>query len=176
VLLVDSDPQGSARDWHAAGNGELLDVVGLDRPTLDKDIRKFKSSYDYIVIDGAPHLSTMATKAIICSDLVLIPVQPSPYDVWASKDLVDLVQQRREISDGYPEVAMVVSRQIVGTKIGDEVRKALSEYELPVYAAGTCQRVSYATTAAEGFTVMGYDRMAQIEIEEIVKEILNVKD
>ncbi len=35
VLLVDSDPQGSARDWHAAGNGELITVIGLDRPTLD---------------------------------------------------------------------------------------------------------------------------------------------
>ena len=39
VLLIDSDPQGSARDWHAAGEGKLISVVGLDRPTLDKDLR-----------------------------------------------------------------------------------------------------------------------------------------
>src|SRR5690348_11137425 len=39
VLLVDTDPQGSARDWHARGSGDLLNVVGLDRPTLDKDLK-----------------------------------------------------------------------------------------------------------------------------------------
>jgi len=45
ILLVDSDPQGSTRDWHEAGNGNLLNVVGIDRPTLDKDIKTFKG-YD----------------------------------------------------------------------------------------------------------------------------------
>src|SRR5262245_39300003 len=67
VLLVDSDPQGSARDWHAAGNGELLQVVGIDRPTLDKDIKAVSYGYDWIIIDGAPQLSNMAVAAIKCA-------------------------------------------------------------------------------------------------------------
>ena len=53
TLLVDSDRQGSSRDWHENGDGEMLEVIGLDRPTLDKDIQKFKKSYDVIFIDGA---------------------------------------------------------------------------------------------------------------------------
>ena len=76
VLLVDSDPQGSARDWHTNGNGSILDVIGLDRPTIDKDIKRFIRQYDLIFIDGAPHLSAMVTKTIVISDVVLIPVQP----------------------------------------------------------------------------------------------------
>ena len=83
VLLVDSDPQGSARDWHAAGNGSLLTVIGLDRPTLDKDIKAL-NGYNKILIDGAPQLAEMAVSPIKCADIVLIPVQPSPYDIWAA--------------------------------------------------------------------------------------------
>src|SRR5215475_6691029 len=99
VLLVDSDPQGSARDWHTNNNGNTLDVIGLDRPTIDKDIKRFVRQYDFIFIDGAPHLSAMVTKTIVVSDLILIPVQPSPYDVWASASLVSLIKQRQEITD-----------------------------------------------------------------------------
>jgi chromosome partitioning protein len=36
VLLVDSDPQGSTRDWNEANGGNIIPVVGLDRETLAK--------------------------------------------------------------------------------------------------------------------------------------------
>lgn len=172
VLLVDSDPQGSARDWHSNGNGEMLEVIGLDRPTLCKDIYRLEGRYDFIVIDGAPHLTSMAIQSLLCSDIILIPVQPSPYDVWASKALVDLVKQRQEVSDGRPHAAFVVSGQIVGTNIGKEVRDVLSEYGLPVFNAGTCMRVAYPETAAIGQTVLnnGYVN-AQTEIESITDEL-----
>ena len=39
VLLIDSDPQGSARDWNEANGGELLPVVGMDRETLPADLK-----------------------------------------------------------------------------------------------------------------------------------------
>ena len=52
VLMVDSDPQGSLRDWSATGEGELLSVIGLDRETLAKDIEGVKSPYDFVIIDG----------------------------------------------------------------------------------------------------------------------------
>ncbi|WP_420841044.1 AAA family ATPase [Bathymodiolus platifrons methanotrophic gill symbiont] len=42
VLLVDSDPQGSARDWNAVSDGGLAPVIGLDRQTLAKDIQAVK--------------------------------------------------------------------------------------------------------------------------------------
>lgn len=173
VLLVDSDPQGSARDWHANNDGGILDVIGLDRPTIDKDIARFKRDYEYIFIDGAPHLSTMATKTILCSDVILIPVQPSPYDVWASKSLVDIIKQRQEITGGKPLAAFVISRQINTTNIGKEVRGVLEEYDLPVLGRGTFQRVVYAETAARGETVCSpkYEPAAG-EIRLLAREIL----
>ncbi len=173
VLLVDSDPQGSTRDWHTNNNGNTLDVIGLDRPTIDKDIKRFTRQYDYIFIDGAPHLSVMVTKTIIISDVVLVPVQPSPYDVWASASLVSLIKQRQEITDGKPKAAFVISRKIVGTNIGREVNTALIEYGLPIVSGGTCQRVSYAETAAKGLTVLSSDdNSAKSEMSILAANVL----
>jgi len=172
VLLVDSDPQGSARDWHVNGDGDVLEVIGLDRPTLDKDIARFSKQYQFIFIDGAPQLTNMAVKAILCSDIILIPVQPSPYDIWASKNLVDLIKQRQDATDGRPIAAFVISRQIVGTNLGREVRGVLNEYDLPVFQSGTYQRVSYAETAAKGHTVLhSKDGLASMEIKAIANEL-----
>lgn len=173
ILLVDSDPQGSARDWHAAGNGDLLTVVGLDRPTLDKDIKGICHGYDWVLIDGAPQLEEMAIAAIKCADIVLIPVQPSPYDIWASEDLVEVVKARQQIANGKPKAAFVISRQITNTNLGREVRDALNGYELPIFKNGTFQRVVYAKTAALGSTVLDAEPTSEAanEIKMIAKEL-----
>lgn len=173
VLLVDSDPQGSARDWHAAGDGNLLNVVGLDRPTLDKDIKSVSDGYKWVIIDGAPQLADMAVCAIKCADVVLIPVQPSPYDIWASEDLVEVIKTRQQVTNGKPKAAFIISRQINNTNLGKEVRDALNGYELPVFKSGTFQRVIYAKTAASGSTVVDTDPNgdAASEIKNIAKEL-----
>jgi chromosome partitioning protein len=92
--------------------------------------------------------------------------------VWASKSLVDLIKQRQEVTEGSPQAAFVVSRQIVNTKIGKEVREVLEEYGLKILTNGTFQRITYAETAAEGLTVFeGYDDLAKCEVAAIADEI-----
>ena len=81
VLLVDADPQGSARDWHEQNGGEVLDVVGLDRETLARDL-KVVGTYDWVLIDGAPQIAKLSAVAVKVADLVLIPVQPSGQTRW----------------------------------------------------------------------------------------------
>ncbi|WP_088137543.1 ParA family partition ATPase [Escherichia coli] len=153
VLLVDSDPQGSARDWAAVREDQPLTVVGIDRPTIDRD-GKAIGRRDFVVIDGAPQAADLAVSAIKAADFVLIPVQPSPYDIWATADLVELVKQRIEVTDGRLQAAFVVSRAIKGTRIGGEVAEALAGYELPILESRITQRVSYPGTAAAGTTVL----------------------
>jgi chromosome partitioning protein len=177
TLLVDSDPQGSARDWHVEAKGELLDVVGLDRPTLDRDIKKINSGYDWVFIDGAPSLSTMAVAAIKAADFILIPVQPSPYDLWATEDLVGLVAERIAWS-GRLKAAFVISRQIPNTVIGREIRDILRGYEedgIGLLEGSTTQRIIYATSAAEGSTVLDKGhKEATREINKIGEEIRDI--
>jgi chromosome partitioning protein len=174
VLLVDSDPQGSARDWHAAGNSEIA-VVGIDRPTLEKDVKKISDSFDWVIIDGAPQLADIATSAIKCADLIIIPVQPSCYDIWASEDLVDLIKTRQQITDGTPKAYFCVSRRIVNTSLGAEVTEALKGYPIPVMKSSTSQRVVYIQSAALGQTVFDTKNTDAIqEITNIVNEIKEI--
>lgn len=152
VLLVDSDPQGSARDWAAVREDQPVPVIGIDRPTIERDLKSIARK-DFVVIDGAPQAANLAVSAIKASNFILIPVQPSPYDIWATADLVELVKQRIEVTDGRLQAAFVVSRAIKGTKIGAEITEALSGYGLPVLNSRITQRVSYPGTAATGTTV-----------------------
>lgn len=175
VLIVDSDPQGSARDWHAANEANPLPLVALDRPNNIKTLSSMVGSYDFIVIDGAAKLEDMIAAAIKMSDFILIPVQPSPYDIWAASDLVDFIKARQEVTDGKPQAAFVVTRRIEGTKLGEDVRTALDEYELAVFSTASSQRQIYPQTASEGLTVFEGDNLkARAEIEAITTEIFKM--
>lgn len=175
VILVDSDPQGSARDWAAVRDEQPVTVVGIDRPTIERDLRNIAHK-DFVVIDGAPQASDLAVSAIKAASFVLIPVQPSPYDIWATADLVDLVKQRIEVTDGKLRAAFVVSRAIKGTRIGAEIKEALTGYGLPILAARITQRVSYPGTAALGTTVLDAepDGEAAREVRALADEIKQI--
>lgn len=172
VLLIDSDPQGSARDWAAVREDQPITVVGIDRPTIDRDVKNIARK-DFVVIDGAPQAADLAVSAIKAADFVLIPVQPSPYDIWATADLVDLVKQRIEIMEGKLQAAFVVSRAIKGTRISGEVSEALAGYDLPILSSRITQRVIYPGTAAVGSTVLDaeQDGEAAREVRALMSEI-----
>ncbi|MEM0951948.1 MAG: ParA family partition ATPase [Cyanobacteria bacterium P01_H01_bin.74] len=174
VLLVDSDPQGSARDWSECekNQGELLPVVALDRENSLKDLASISSNYQWVVIDGAPSIAKISAAAVKVADLVLIPVQPSPLDLWATSDLVDVIKTRQDVTDGKPKACFVVTRAHKQTKLSSEVIAALESYELPVLEACTINRVAYPSTLSEGLTVFhGSDKKAIFEIESIADEI-----
>ena len=166
VLLVDSDKQGSARDWSAVNESNPVTVIGLDRPTLDRDLKNI-SYKDFVVIDGSPQATDLAVSAIKAADFVLIPVQPSPYDIWATSDLVDLVKQRIEMTDNKLKSAFVVSRAIKNTKIGTEVSEVLTEYGLPVLDAKIVQRIAYPNSAAIGKTVFETESKSSDAVAEM---------
>lgn len=177
VLLVDADPQGSARDWSEASEGGICPVVALDRETLARDLPAITNSYDWVVIDGPPQIARISAAAVTTADVVLIPVQPSPYDIWSCADLVDIVEARRSIMNGVPLAAFVITRAITNTKLSGEVSAALKGYGLPVLKARTTQRVAYPTSAATGSTV--FDDPAGPAAHEIngireeIEEMLN---
>jgi chromosome partitioning protein len=177
VLLIDADPQATARTWHSQNDGTKLEVIGLDRPTIEKDLRQFKDRYDIIIIDSPGKLEDMIVKIIILSDVVFIPVQPAGFDIWATSPLVELIKQRRQITNGIPKVAFITNRKIVGTNIGKEVSGVLTDFELPVFESGACQRICYIQSSSIGETVLektsNFDTFtAAVEIRAIAQEIL----
>ncbi len=175
VLIVDSDPQGSARDWHAANEDNPIELVALDRPNNVKTLTSMAANYDYVVIDGAAKLEDMIAAAIKVSDFILIPVQPSPYDIWAASDLVDFIKARQEVTDGIPLAGFVVSRVVEGTRLSGDVRAALDEYALPIFDTTITQRQIYPQTASEGQTVFDADNVkAKAETTALTEELLGM--
>ena len=154
VLLVDADPQGSALDWkaqRAAGSG--FPVVGLPRPTLHLEIAAPAENCDWVLVDGPPRASALARSAVAASDLVLIPVQPSPFDLWAARDILDILEECSVVRPDL-EARFVVNRLFVRARLGTEVRGVLAE--LPVAALRTAirNRTEYAKAVREGRTAI----------------------
>jgi chromosome partitioning protein len=177
VLLLDADPQHSALDWTAAREGSGLDsmftTVGLPKPTIHKELARLAEGFDAVVIDGPPRVTDLARSAIMAADMVVIPVQPSPYDVWASSEIVGLVTEAA-IYKPTLRYAFAINRKIVNTAIGRDVLGALAEYEeVPVLPAAVHQRVAFAESAATGRTVLETtpDGLAAREIRDLVKAI-----
>lgn len=176
VLLVDADPQGSALDWAAARTGKpLFSVAGLPRASIHKELPTLAQGYDMVIIDGPPRVYDVARSAIMASDLVLIPVQPSPYDVWAAKEIVDLMHEASVFKPNLKS-AFAINRKIVNTALGRDVVDALSDYPIPVLKAAICQRVILAESAAQGQTVFetAPDHPAGKEVVSLVREIMEM--
>lgn len=176
VLLVDADPQRSALDWSESRQGDpLFPVIGLPTKTLHKEIPSHAHNYDDIVIDGPPRVNELARAAIMAADIVLIPVQPSPYDVWAAREIVELLNEAK-IYKETQKSAFVINRKIVNTAIGRDVAEALAGYPVPVLPTDVCQRVAFAESAAQGNTVLDTDpnSIASQEINALIDEILKL--
>jgi chromosome partitioning protein len=153
VLLVDADPQASSMAWSAAREAPpLFPVIGMAKPTLHRDMPEIAKDYDAVVIDGAPRVNDLGRAAILASDTILIPVQPSPYDVWAASDTVQLIREAQQFKPDL-KAAFVINRKIVNTAIGRDVATALEHFEIPVLPTQLCQGVLYAESAGQGLAV-----------------------
>lgn len=173
VLLIDADPQGSALDWSAARQAvPLFPVAGLPKASIHKELPGLAAGYSMVLIDGPPRVYDVAQSAIMASDLVLIPVQPSPYDVWAAKEIVDMLGEASVYKEKLKS-AFVINRKIVNTAIGRDVAGALTEYPVPVLRSSVCQRVAFAESAGQGLTVYDLDshHPACKEIDALVAEL-----
>jgi len=153
VTLLDADPQGSALDWAQrrlqSGQGRLYGVFGLARDTLHREVPEIAQQADYVVIDGPPRVAALARSALLAADLVLIPVQPSAYDVWATQEMVGLIQEAQVFRPGL-RAAFVINRRVVGTVIGREARAALADQPFPTLHADIAQRIAFADCVAAG--------------------------
>jgi len=175
VLLVDSDPQGSLRDWLAmAGeNHDFPPMIAMDKPAMMKDLKSVAGQYDLVLVDGCPKSMQMMAATITVADLIVIPVQPSGFDLWAANSVVEMVKQRQEVTDGKPKAAFVLTRKISNTKLAVEAETALADLALPILKSGTTQKIAYAVAASNGKSVFDTESAAAAvkEIEAIATEI-----
>src|SRR4051812_25969306 len=181
VLLVDADPQHSALDWGAKRETPLpFTLMGQPTAVLPRALPPMvPNPYTAIVIDGPGKLTDVPRSAIMASDVVLIPVQPSPYDVWSSADILKILNEAKVYR---PDVkaAFVITRKIANTVLGRDVAEALADFDVPVLGTHIYQRQCYATTAGDGLSVVeakpkdDSHRQAAEEVMALIEEVLRL--
>lgn len=177
VILIDADPQGSALDWtqrrSQSGMRPLFSAVGLPRETLHQEAPELARRADQVIIDGPPRFAPLARSALLAADLALIPVQPSPYDLWASAEMVALVREAKTFRPAL-RAAFVINRRVGVTVIGREARRALADEPLPVLLSEVRQRIVFAESVAAGELAIEReaDSMAAREITALAREVL----
>ncbi|MDX1887909.1 ParA family partition ATPase [Mycolicibacterium sp. 120270] len=176
VLLIDGDSQGSALDWQAQRArmelAAIIAVVGFPRDTIHHEVEQHRGDYDDIVIDAPGRAESVARAVIVASDVVIIPVQPSPYDIWASGEVLALLEQSRVFR---PELvaAWVINRRIVNTAIGRDIKSQLEGHGPRLLDATIAQRVIFSEAAARGLAVYEADpgSVADSEIQALTTEL-----
>ncbi len=176
VTVIDADPQGSALDWSEQrakeGCPRLFGVLGLARDTLHRETPEIARGVDHVVIDGPPRIAGLMRSALLAADLVLVPAQPSPFDGWASGEMLSLIREARIFR---PELVarFVLNRYAARTIIARETGDALTEHDPPVLAARIGQRVAFADAARTGQLVFEVENggAAAREITALAAEI-----
>lgn len=176
VTLIDADPQGSALDWSQQrshqGMPRSFGVVGLARDTLHREAPELARDADHVIIDGPPRVAGLMRSALLAADLVLMPVQPSPFDGWASAEMLALLTEARIYR---PELSarFVLNRCAARTIIARETAEALADHDPPVFATTIGQRVVFADAAQTGrlASEIAADSPAACEISALVSEI-----
>ncbi|MER9955219.1 AAA family ATPase [Mesorhizobium australicum] len=160
ITLIDADPQGSALDWSQQrareGLPRLFGVVGLARDTLHREAPELARGADHIVIDGPPRVAALMRSALLAADVALVPVQPSPFDGWASAEMLALIREAR-IYRPQLVARFVLNRCATRTVIARETAETLADHDPPVLAATIGQRVAFADAAQSGRLVFETD-------------------
>jgi chromosome partitioning protein len=176
VILIDADPQGSALDWTQRRSQNnlprLFGAVGLARETLHQEAPELARRCDHIVIDGPPRIAALARSALLAADIVLIPAQPSPYDVWASAEMVALIREA-QVFRPVLRAAFVINRRVGSTVIGREARSTLADQPLPSLLSEVRQRIVFADSVAAGRLAreLDADSIAAREIAALADEV-----
>ncbi|MDQ0470084.1 ParA family partition ATPase [Labrys wisconsinensis] len=180
VTLIDADPQGSALDWSQQRSHEglprLFGVVGLARDTLHREAPELAKDVDHVVIDGPPRIAALMRSALLAADLVLIPVQPSPLDGWASAEMLALLREARIYR---PELVarFALNRCGARTILARETAETLADHDPPVLATTIGQRIAFAAAAQTGLLAAELDdaTSAAREIAALADELIRLR-
>ena len=176
TVVIDLDPQGSSRQWASMGSAPFpatnKQINGnWDARTLHQNYR----AYRHMVLDCPPSLESHASlQALRACDVALIPVLPSPVDLWASMNLPQEIEEARKANPNI-KAFLVLNQLEPRSALSSAMRGALTEFGVPVLNAGIRRRAAYRNAALEGLSVyqmVGRGTHAAEEMEAIIKEVI----
>jgi chromosome partitioning protein len=176
VVLVDADPQGSARDWRAANTdgADLPPVVAMDRPQMLNSLGTLNA--DYVIIDTPAKAEDMSAAAIRYAHLALVVIQPSAFDVWACAPTVKMLQSKVNVG-GSIDVAFLTNRTSGGTKMSKEIEVgAWNTYGFNQLTATLGDREVFKQCIPDGLSVYDYAaNKGQDDVNAVLAELMEAR-
>ena len=182
VCVIDADPQGTATRWAASASDERpfpASVLGLSaaRGKVHREVRKLVENYDYIIIDCPPAAdSPVPQSALLIADLGLIPIIPSPPDLWATLGIKTIVENAGDINEEL-KARLVVNQLQSNVGISRDALEILPEFGFEVCQTMLHHRAAYKQAALDGQSVHKGGSRAKAAIEEVealTDEILEI--
>lgn len=166
TMLFDTDPQGTCTHWHAQRKKDDIGLIATSGWRLTRDLSMAREGNDIIIIDTPPHAEMDIKVSVRAADLVLVPIQPSPADVWAVKETFNT------ISGESRQCMVVLNRVVHRANITEEIKQKLKQLEIPVADTEIGNRVLFAASMESGLTVLdGFANPSQVEITNLVRDI-----
>ena len=181
ALLVDADNQQTAVACAriAADNQPFpATVIGMASyaEKMHREIQRQLENYDFIVIDCPPSVEAVTPmSALLVADLAIVPVPPSPADVWSCRATLALVERIQVINPGLK--AVLLATKVQRTSLSRAVLDELANFDVPLMRSRMAHRTAYQEAILAGTTVaaLGRDaRAAAIEVSELVDEVLEI--
>lgn len=172
VATIDIDPQGSLSHWHEArrkgGADESLTHSQIAGWRTAGEVERLARSHDLVLLDSPPHAETEARLAVRAARLVIIPVQPSPMDIWATQPTIDLAAAEKV------PVLLVLNRVPPRARFVGEIVRDMRETGSEIADTQLGNRVSFASAliAGRGVTETSRGSRAAQEVRDLAREVL----
>lgn len=182
VLVVDADPQGTAVRCAAAANDLApfpASVMGLSAASskVHREVAKFIDKYDFIIIDTPPAAGSPITQsALLIADLALVPIIPSPYDMWAAVEIRHAIETAIDYNENL-KARLVINQCQPNTSLAKDSLDILPSFGIEICKTQIQQRTVYRKSAAFGQTVHEFGSKATAaikEIEALTNEVLAI--
>lgn len=176
TVVMDLDPQGSSRQWASIGKGSFpASVEQLVGAWNARSLHENYPGYQHMVLDCPPSLESHSSlQALRTCDVALIPVLPSPIDLWASLKLPQEIEEARKVNPNI-KAYLVLNQLEPNSALSTAMHEALSEFGVPVLNAVIRRRAVYRSAALEGTSVFqmgGHGAQAVEEIDALIREVL----
>lgn len=173
TAIVDIDPQGSLSEWYRQRMETLgAEATGLTHLQISgwrtqREVERLAKTHDVVVVDSPPHAETDARIAVRTANLVVVPVQPSPMDLWATRPTLELARGEKR------PALLVLNRVPARGKLVDAAAEKAAELGVPIAAASLGNRIGFAASLMEGLTLAETDAKSKgvEELEALAAEI-----
>jgi chromosome partitioning protein len=172
VAVLDIDPQGSLTAWGklraAAPKAAGVSVAATSGWRLTTELDKLKAAHDVVLIDTPPVIDTDARRAIRASDLVLIPLNPAPPDLWAAEGTMKLAAEEKR------KLALVFNRAPASSRLRKRMEAEISARGIKLLDVALANRAGYANAFADGLgvTEAGAATQAADEVRALAASVL----